>query len=63
MNDLNQKNDNQITRLETAIARSRQRLQSLWEAKGYTDSEVLKASVELDLLLNEYTRLLSKEYD
>lgn len=60
MIDHNQKNNNQITLLKTAIARSRQRLQSLWEAKGYTDSEVLKASVELDLLLNEYTRLLNK---
>jgi hypothetical protein len=45
--------NNQITRLKTAIARSRQRLQSLWDAKGYTDSEVLNAGIELDLLLKD----------
>jgi hypothetical protein len=45
--------NNQITRLKTAIARCRQRLQSLWDAKGYTDSEVLNAGIELDLLLKD----------
>ena len=61
MNSNNQPNNNQITQLETAIACSRRRLQTLWEAKGCTDAEVLNASIELDRLINEYLRLLSEE--
>lgn len=61
MNQNTDQTNNQISRLETAIARSRQRLQSLWDAKGYTDAEVLNASIELDQLLNQYTRLLQEE--
>lgn len=57
----NEQPKNQITQLETAIARSRQRLQSLWDAKGYTDAEVLNASIELDRLINEYERLIREE--
>ena len=57
----NQPSNNQITQLETAIARSRRRLQSLWDAKGCTDAEVLNASIELDRLINEYLRLLNEE--
>ena len=46
-----------INRLETQIARARRRLHTLWNAKGQTDAEVLNASIELDLLINEYVRL------
>lgn len=51
----------EITRLETQIARARKRLQNLWNAKGRTDAEVLNASIELDLLINEYLRLFRAE--
>lgn len=51
----------EITRLETQIARARKRLQTLWNAKGQTDAEVLNASIKLDLLINEYLRLFRVE--
>ena len=51
----------EITRLETQIARARKRLQTLWNAKGHTDAEVLNASIKLDLLINEYLRLFRSE--
>ena len=53
----------EITRLKTQIARTQKRLQNLWNAKGQTDAEVLNASIELDLLINEYLRLSRVEYD
>lgn len=34
----------------------RHRMQELGNEKGYTDAEVLNASIELDDLLNEYHR-------
>jgi hypothetical protein len=42
--------------LRERIEIARIRMQKLWNEKGYTDSEVLKASIELDRLMNEYQR-------
>ena len=42
--------------LEEQIKIARNRMQQLWNEKGYTDTEVLNASIELDCLLNEYQR-------
>jgi hypothetical protein len=36
---------------------ARNRMQQLWDKKGYTDEEVLAASIEVDHLLNEYNRM------
>ncbi|MBA2133969.1 Spo0E family sporulation regulatory protein-aspartic acid phosphatase [Hydrogenispora sp. UU3] len=47
--------------LEIKIARGRARLHAVWNAKGYTDEEVLKVGDKLDLLLNKYQRLLDKK--
>jgi hypothetical protein len=43
--------------LEKQIAVSRCKLQALWDARGYTDTDVLAISVELDELMNQYQRL------
>lgn len=51
----------QIKTLKRRIACARMRLQSLWNAQGCTDAEVLRISIELDLLLNKYQRLLEKK--
>jgi hypothetical protein len=48
----------QMKILEIKIARGRARLHALWNAKGYTDAEVLQAGDKLDLLPNKYQRLL-----
>lgn len=50
----------QIAKLELKITHARKHLHSLWEAKGYTDEEVLDASIKLDQLLNQYERLFRK---
>jgi Spo0E like sporulation regulatory protein. len=42
--------------LQEQIKTARNRMQQLWNEKGYTDIEVLNASIELDCLLNEYQR-------
>lgn len=36
---------------------ARNRMQQLWNEKGYTDAEVLIASIEVDRLINEYQRV------
>ncbi len=36
---------------------ARNRMQQLWDEKGYTDEDVLAASVEVDRLLNAYNRI------
>ena len=46
----------QLQILEAKIVASRNRMTALWEARGYTDAEVLAAGIELDELLNEYER-------
>ncbi len=52
--------NNKIAQLETEITSARNRLQFLWNIKGCTDAEVLGASIELDILINKYLRLLRK---
>lgn len=42
--------------LQEQIKTARNRMQQLWNEKGYTDVEVLNASIELDCLMNEYQR-------
>jgi hypothetical protein len=39
------------------IRLARARMQELWDKRGYTDDEILAASIEVDRLLNEYDRL------
>jgi hypothetical protein len=46
-----------IHMLEKKIAAERCKLQKLYDARGYTDSVVLIASIKLDKLLNQYRRL------
>ncbi len=36
---------------------ARNRMQRLWNEKGYTDEDVLAASIEVDRLLNAYDRI------
>mgnify|MGYP001954957278 FL=1 len=50
-------NQQELIKLKKQIATVRQRLQTLWNARGYTDEKVLAAGIELDNLLNEYHRL------
>ena len=47
-----------LEKLLEQINMARNRMQRLWAEKGYTDDEVLAASVEVDHLLNEYDRAL-----
>lgn len=54
-----QTNPNILISLEQQIAAGRRKMQALWEARGYTDSDVLAASVELDDLMNRYQKLSS----
>ncbi len=49
-----------IDSLKKQIATGRQKLQDLWEDRGFTDAEVLAAGIELDDLLNEYQKLKSQ---
>ena len=42
--------------LREQIQTARNRMQQLWNEKGYTDPEVLHANIELDGLMNEYQR-------
>lgn len=62
MNQNKEPINNQKTELKTKIAVARKNLSILWDAKGHFDREMLKASVELDLLINEYTRLTLKQH-
>ncbi len=47
--------------LEQKIAAARSKLQKAYEARGYTDSTVLAASVELDELLNIFQKRMLKK--
>jgi hypothetical protein len=51
MSEINSKT---LSELLQQITLSRNRMHKLWKEKGYTDSEVLAASIELDELLNRY---------
>lgn len=63
MNQNKNQTNHQITELERKIARARKYLNALWNAKGYTDAEVLHASIVVDMLMNKYERLLKEERD
>lgn len=56
-----EKRRKQINALKQEIHSVRHRLQAYWNTRGYTDPDVLKVSIELDLLLNEYQRLLDQK--
>jgi hypothetical protein len=46
-----------LEKLLEQIKIARDRMQQLWDEKGYTDDEVLAASIDVDRLLNEYDRV------
>lgn len=48
-----------IVDLESEIKIARDKMQKIWNERGYTDNEVLHASIKLDLLLNKYQQLKS----
>lgn len=52
-----QKDTKTLRILEQQIAVSRKKLQTLWDARGFTDADVLAASMELDQLINRLQRL------
>lgn len=43
--------------LKEKIDRARKRLNTLWNERGCTDYDVLKAGMVLDKLINEYQRI------
>jgi hypothetical protein len=53
-----QTNPEELHILEQEIAVSRLKLQRLYDARGYTDSVVLDASIELDKLINQYQKII-----
>ena len=53
------KNSVTLEKLLEQINIARNRMHQLWNEKGYTDDEVLAASIEVDHLLNEYDRTTS----
>lgn len=53
---MSQNNPKSVQKLEKMIAVNRRKMQKLWEVRGYTDTEVLEASIELDTLLNLYQK-------
>jgi hypothetical protein len=59
---MSQTDSQKLSKLQKQIALSRRRMQKLWEAKGYTDSEVLAVSIELDELLNQYDLLCPPKF-
>jgi Spo0E like sporulation regulatory protein. len=56
-----QSNSRKLSELQKQITLCRHRMQELWDTKGYTDPEILAASIELDELLNQYHFLQSQE--
>ncbi len=44
--------------LETKIEFSRAKMQTLWNQRQCTDDVVLEASIELDVLLNQYQQFM-----
>jgi hypothetical protein len=49
-----------MNKLNNRIEEVRMKMQNLWDERGYTDETVLKISIELDNLLNEYQRLCNQ---
>ncbi|HHT06848.1 MAG TPA: aspartyl-phosphate phosphatase Spo0E family protein [Hydrogenispora sp.] len=56
-----EKKRKQINALKQEINDVRYRLQTYWNTRGYTDADVLKIGIELDLLLNEYQQLVDEK--
>lgn len=56
-----EKKRKQINALKQEINDVRYRLQAYWNTRGYTDADVLKIGIELDLLLNEYQQLVDEK--
>lgn len=56
-----EKKRKQINALKQEINDVRYRLQTYWNSRGYTDADVLKIGIELDLLLNEYQQLVDEK--
>ena len=56
-----QTNSIKIQTLKQQIITSRERLQTIWDTHGCTDSEVLAAGIELDELMNEYQLIVIGE--
>lgn len=48
--------------LERQIMITRAKMHELWNQRGFTDSEVLAASIELDHLLNQYQKIIFPKY-
>jgi hypothetical protein len=44
--------------LETKIEIARAKMQTLWNERQCTDDVVLEASIELDVLLNQYQQVM-----
>jgi hypothetical protein len=55
-----QQNQLAVMLIEQQIYVSRRKLQELWDVRGFTDSEILAASIELDDLINRYQKLQNK---
>ncbi|NLW59152.1 MAG: aspartyl-phosphate phosphatase Spo0E family protein [Firmicutes bacterium] len=51
----------QLNALKQEINHVRHLLQTSWNTRGYTDAEVLKLSIELDLLINKYQQLVDQK--
>lgn len=47
----------ELRALKKQIVATRAKMNELWNQRGYTDAEVLAASVQLDQLLNRYHQL------
>ena len=52
---------NSMNQLENRIEEVRTMMQNLWNERGYTDEDVLKTSIELDKLLNEYQKFYNQK--
>ncbi len=50
-----------MNQLENRIEEVLTMMQNLWNERGYTDEDVLKTSIELDKLLNEYQKLYNQK--
>lgn len=52
---------NEVQEVEDIIDKLRMRLHETASGRSFTDPEVVKASQELDKMLNEYQRLLTQK--
>lgn len=52
-----------LKNLKAKIAYTRDLMDSLWSQHGYTHKDVLTASIRLDVLMNQYQRLISQSQE